>query len=91
MGTFKSQDRVGNWKLVYITNTQIEAEHFKANLEGAEIPVQVLSQFDTSRGITVGGFAVVKIYVPEEFFDEAKKIIEDIESNSGEELEHERT
>lgn len=75
--------------MVYTTNTQIEAEHFKANLEGAEIPVQILSQFDTSRGITVGGFAVVKIYVPEEFYEAAKKIINDIETGSGDEIEPE--
>lgn len=81
MKILKSKDSVYQWKLVYTTNTPIDAEHYKANLEGADIPVQILSQFDSSRMITVGGFAVVKIYVPNEYYSEAMAIIRDIESN----------
>ena len=72
------------WVLVYTTNTQIDAEHFKANLEGADIPVQILSQVDTSRMLTVGDLAIVKIYVPSSCYEDALLIIRDIE-NSGKE------
>jgi len=87
MSLLKSQESVYQWRLVYTTNTVIDAEHYKANLEGADIPVQILSQFDSSRMITVGGFAVVKIYVPEEFYAESMEIINDIEKNQNTEDE----
>lgn len=61
---------------------QLDAEHYKANLEGAGIPVQILSQFDTSRMITIGDFAVVKIFVPDEYYDDAIAIINDINNST---------
>ena len=82
MGFFPKKGKFEDWKLVYTTNTDMDAEHYKANLEGANIPVQILSQFDSSRMITVGDFAVVKIFVPEKFYEEAKKIIDDINNYS---------
>ena len=81
MGWFPKKGKFEDWKLVYTTNTQMDAEHYKANLEGANIPVQILSQFDSSRMITVGDFAVVKIFVPEKYYEDAKKIIDDINSH----------
>ena len=82
MGFFPKKGKFQNWQLVYTTNTQLEAEHYKANLEGADIPVQILSQFDTSRMITLGDFAVVKIFVPNEYADDAIKIINDINTQT---------
>jgi len=82
MGFFPKKGKFQNWKLVYTTNTQLEAEHYKANLEGAGIPVQILSQFDTSRMITIGDFAVVKIFVPDKYYDDAIEIINDINNNT---------
>jgi hypothetical protein len=51
----------------------------RANLEGAEIPVHLLSQVDTTRNFTVGGLAIVKLYVPERFAQDAIAIINAIE------------
>ena len=82
MGFFPKKGKFQNWKLVYTTNTQLEAEHYRANLEGAGIPVQILSQFDTSRMITIGDFAVVKIFVPDEYYEDAIDIINDINNNT---------
>ncbi len=69
------------WALVYTTNTLIEAEMYKANLEGAGIPVNILSQVDTSRMFTVGGLAIVKIYVKSPFVTLAEQIIKEINSS----------
>ncbi len=85
MAFFPKKGQFTNWKLVYTTNLPMDAEHYKANLEGADIPVQILSQFDTSRMITIGDFAVVKIFVPEEYYDDAKKIIDDINYGNSDE------
>ena len=74
------------WLLIYTTNTLIDAEMFKANLESAGIPVHLLSQIDSTRQLTVGDLAIVKIYVPSIYETDAKAIIEQIESgdlNSG--------
>jgi hypothetical protein len=67
------------WALVYTTNTTFEAEMFKANLESAGIPTQILSQVDTTRMFTVGELAIVKIYVLSPYVADAMQIIEAIE------------
>lgn len=71
-----------DWEIVYTTNREIDAEMYKANLEGAGIPVNILSQVDTTRMFTIGNLAVVKIYVPIQFFNSAKEIIDAINSES---------
>jgi hypothetical protein len=75
------------WVMVYTTNTLLDAEMYKANLEGAEIPVEILSQVDSARMFTVGGLAVVKIFVPSLFYQTACKIIEAINWTAGNEFE----
>jgi len=70
------------WLLIYTTNTLIDAEMFKANLESADIPVQILSQIDSTRQLTIGDLAIVKIYVPCIYETDAKAIIGQIESGS---------
>ncbi len=71
-----------DWELVYTTNREIVAEMYKANLEGAGIPVSILSQVDSTRMLTVGNLAIVKIYVPKQFLKTAKDIINAINSDS---------
>lgn len=68
------------WALVYTTNTDIHAAMLKANLEGAGIPVRILSQVDTVRMLTVGNLAIVKIYVPSPFYTDALEIVKTIEN-----------
>jgi len=51
---------------------------YRANLEGAEIPVQIMSQADTAFALNLGDMEIVKIYVPEEFAEEAAEIIKSI-------------
>ena len=63
------------WALVYTTNSEYDAILMKGLLESNEIPAQVLSQVDSSRGLTVGGLAVAKLYVPTEFAIEAEKLV----------------
>ena len=75
-------DDNSDWELVYTTNREIVAEMYKANLEGAGIPVSILSQVDSTRMLTVGNLAIVKIYVPKQFFNSAKEIIDAINSDS---------
>jgi len=78
----KLKEKEISWVLVHTTNTEIDGEMFKANLESAGIPVQLLIQVDSTRNFTVGGLAVVKIFVPDFYLGEAKDIINEIENNS---------
>lgn len=70
------------WVQVYTTNTELDAEMFKANLESAGIPVQILKQIDSTRMFTVGVLAIVKIFVPSPFITEAEDIIHAIDSGN---------
>ena len=70
------------WLLVYTTNTLLDAEMYKANLESAGIPTQILSQVDSTRFFTVGDLAIVKIFVPEPYYSHAREIISKINEDS---------
>jgi hypothetical protein len=78
---FEDDTESEEWVEVFKTNTMIEADMYKANLEGAEIPVQLLSQLDSAINFTFGGLGTVKIMVPESFVEEALEIINDIIEN----------
>jgi hypothetical protein len=71
------------WVNVYTTNTELDANMYKANLEGAGIPAQVLLQVDSMRQLTLGDLAIAKIFVPSEQVVEAQEIIKAIENNEG--------
>ena len=54
----------------------------KGNLENAGIPVSILSQVDSTRMFTIGNLAIVKIFVPSPFYEEAAEIIKTIEKST---------
>jgi hypothetical protein len=72
------------WVLVYTTNTELDAEMFRANLESADIPTRILSQIDSTRMFTVGTLALVKIYVRSPDVADAVEIIRAIEEHGEE-------
>ena len=69
-----------NWVQVYTTSTEMDAYFIKGNLENEDIPARILSQVDTTRQFTVGGLAIVRIYVQKHHEEQAKEIIKEIES-----------
>lgn len=69
-----------DWVLVYTTNTEIDAELIKQNLENNGIKANILSQVDSTRQFTIGFLAVVKIFVEQENYNKAKEIITSIEN-----------
>ena len=74
------------WALVYTTNTEFDALVIEGMLLAHDIPAQVLSQVDTTRGFTVGDLAVAKVFVPTEHVIEAEALIAKTLSNKSEEL-----
>lgn len=73
------------WVHIYTTNTEIDAEMLKDNLESAGIPTHVLLQIDTTRQFTIGGLAIAKIFVRSTDANDAIAIIRDIEQHGREE------
>ncbi|NOX17227.1 MAG: DUF2007 domain-containing protein [Chlorobi bacterium] len=68
-----------DWVIVYTTDSELNADMFKANLEGASIETLILSQKDTNFP-SPGDFSIVKILVKKEDAGTAKQIIDDINS-----------
>jgi hypothetical protein len=70
--------------VVHVAQGELEANVIKSHLESEGIPV-ILQYESAGRvfGLTVDGLGEVRIQVPQEFAEEAKRIIEpkDIETN----------
>ncbi len=72
------------WSVAYKTDNIMDATNYKALLEGADIPVQILSQIDTTRMFTFGDLSIVKIMVPKPYLLEALGIFESLKDDSNE-------
>lgn len=70
------------WEVIYTTSVIYEAQMLKANIESAGIPIEILSQQDSSRMLTVGNLSIIKLLVPSELYEDAMEIIIEIEKNS---------
>jgi len=68
------------WALVYTTNTEADALLIEGLLIDNEIPAQVLSQVDSTRGLGVGGLAIAKVYVPTDFVAAAELLIREAQA-----------
>jgi hypothetical protein len=85
-----SSDHVENWECVYETGTPYEAEMVKNSLQNMEIPCQILSKRDSPFNVNIGDLALIFVYVPIEFAEQAREMIENFEapeSDNGDEEE----
>lgn len=74
-----SPDEIENWECVYETGTPYEAEMVKNSLQNMEIPCQILSKRDSPFNVNIGDLALIYVYVPKDFADQAHKMIADFE------------
>ena len=65
------------WCAVLVSGTDYEAELARARLDDAGIPAVVLSQRDHAFNLTHGYLAKVKVMVPEEDMEEARKLLKE--------------
>ncbi len=65
------------WSIVRTVSTEIEATLIAGRLRASGVPAFVLSQVDSSRGLTVGALAVAKVFVPEEMLAVAGEILDE--------------
>ena len=69
-------------EVVYVANGMLEAESVKILLESFNIPAFINQESaGTVYGLTVGPMGVVEVIVPEQYREDAKKIIS--EMNAG--------
>lgn len=80
----KSSPDIENWECVYQTGTPYEAEMVKNSLQNMDIPCQILSKRDSPFNVNIGDLALIFVYVPVEFAEKAKNMIESFEPPSDE-------
>jgi len=75
------ESKYSDWEEVFSSPQQYEAEMVKTNLESAGIEAIVFDKKDSS--FPLGGeLGEIKVYVPKDKVEEAKTIIEKLESQS---------
>lgn len=84
-------NEIDNWVCVMERGTEYEIEFAKNYLANLQIPSNILSKRDSSYSLNVGEMALVYLYVPEEYEEEAREALKDMEmpsdDDSGDESE----
>lgn len=70
---------IDNWVCVLEGSTDYEIEFAQNYLSNMEIPSNILSKRDTAYSLNVGEMALVYLYVPKEYEEEARDALEEIE------------
>jgi hypothetical protein len=73
------------WKIIRTVSTDVEVHLIAGQLRSFGVPAFVLSQVDSTRGLTVGALAVAKVFVPEAMMAEAESILAAPPGDMGEE------
>ena len=79
---FKGPDpnKIENWTCVMERSTELEVEMAKNYLSNLQIPSNILSKRDSAYSLNVGEMALVYLYVPDEYEEEAREAIKEWES-----------
>ncbi len=72
-------NKIENWTCVMQRNTEIEVEMAKNYLSNLQIPSNILSKRDSAYSLTVGEMAIVYLYVPDEYEEEAREALKEWE------------
>lgn len=70
---------IDNWVCVMEGSTDYEIEFAQNYLSNLEIPSNILSKRDSAYSLNVGEMALVYLYVPKEYEEEARDALEEIE------------
>lgn len=72
-------NEIENWVCVMERGTEYEVEMAKNYLADQDIPSNILSKRDSSISVNVGEMALVYLYVPREYEEEARKTLKEFE------------
>lgn len=81
-------NKIENWTCVMERSTELEVEMAKNYLSNLQIPSNILSKRDSAYSLNVGEMAIVYLYVPDEYEEEARKALkewEEADQQGGEE------
>jgi beta-galactosidase beta subunit len=70
-------NNIEDWECVYETSKEYDAQLAKNYLESRDIEVSILSKRDSSFEVNVGDMALIYVYVPNDYVEDAKKAIEE--------------
>lgn len=74
-------NNIDNWVCVMERSTELEIEMAKNYLSNLQIPSNILSKRDSAYSLNVGEMALVYLYVPDEYEDEARSALEEWEAS----------
>ncbi|NGP89633.1 putative signal transducing protein [Fodinibius halophilus] len=79
-------NEIENWACVMEAGTEYKVEMAKDHLADQDIPANILSKRDSALSLNIGDTALVYLYVPNEYEEEAREILaETALNNEGEE------
>lgn len=70
-------NKIENWTCVMERSTELEVEMAKNYLSNLQIPSNILSKRDSAYSLNVGEMAIVYLYVPDEYEQEARKALKE--------------
>lgn len=70
---------IENWVCVLERGTEYEVESAKNYLADLDIPANILSKRDSSFSVNYGEMGMVYLYVPNEFEEEAREALKELE------------
>ena len=70
---------IENWVCVMERGTEYEVESAKNYLADLDIPANILSKRDSSFSVNYGEMGMVYLYVPNEFEEEAREALKELE------------
>lgn len=82
-------EEIENWACVMEKGTEYEVEMAKDYLANLEIPSNILSKRDSSMNLNVGDLALVYLYVPKEYEQEAREALAEWDEPSDESTDQE--
>ncbi len=74
-------NNIDNWVCIMERSTELEVEMAKNYLSNLQIPSNILSKRDSAYSLNVGEMALVYLYVPLEYEDEAREALEEWEAS----------
>ncbi|MDR8393085.1 DUF2007 domain-containing protein [Aliifodinibius sp. S!AR15-10] len=78
---------INNWVCILERSVEYEVELVKGYLANRNIPSNILSKRDSAYSLTVGETALVYLYVPKEYEEEARRALEELDEQDFEDLD----
>lgn len=84
-------NEIEDWVCVFERGTEYEVESAKNYLSNMDIPSQILSKRDSAFSLNIGDTALVYLYVPKDYEQQAREAIEglDLSADSDSDKEEE--